>query len=163
MLNAEKHRDQLLKFVEENHDSLFGLDKNSELISCTVSRCNNCQFGFKKSKCVEGYSCSAAKIKWLLSEYKEPVKLTRFEYDILKYLSDNTKHMYIVRDGNGDICLYDAEPKKSENGDWWVGRTVHGGMVMFNKLFQFVQWKDSTPTSIKDVLENCEVVNDADE
>lgn len=68
MLNAEKHRDQLLKFVEENHDSLFGLDKNSEPISCTVSRCNNCQFGFKKSKYVEGYSCSAAKIKWLLSE-----------------------------------------------------------------------------------------------
>lgn len=163
MLNAEKFKAQLLKFVEENHDSLFGLDKNSEPISCTVSRCNNCQFGFKKSKYVEGYSCSAAKIKWLLSEYKEPVKLTRLEYDILKYLSDNTKHMYIVRDGNGDICLYDAEPKKSENGDWWVGRTVHGGMVMFNKLFQFVQWKDSTPTPIKDVLKNCEVVDDAEE
>lgn len=48
MLNAEKHRDQLLKFVEENHDSLFGIDKNSEPISCAVSRCNNCQFGFKK-------------------------------------------------------------------------------------------------------------------
>lgn len=37
------------------------------------------------------------------------------------------------------------------------------GMVMFNKLFQFVQWEDSTPTLIKDVLENCEVVNDAEE
>lgn len=157
MINAEKYKVQLLKFVEENHDSLFGLDKNNEPISCTVSRCNNCQFGFKKSKYVEGYSCSAAKIKWLLSEYKEPVKLTRLESDILEYLSDNTKYMYIVRDGNGDICLYDAEPKKSENGDWWVGRTVHGGMVMFNKLFQFVQWKDSTPTPIKEVLKNCVV------
>lgn len=159
MLNAEKHRDQLLKFVEENHDSLFGLDKNSEPISCTVSRCNNCQFGFKKSKYVEGYSCSAAKIKWLLSEYKEPVKLTRFEYDILKYLSDNTKYMYIVRDGNGNIFLYDEEPQKSESAPWWTGR----GMChtsMFNKLFQFVQWEDSTPTLIKDVLENCEVVED---
>lgn len=159
MLNAEKYRDQLLKFVEENHDSLFGLDKNSEPISCTVSRCNNCQFGFKKNNYIEGYSCSAAKIKWLLSEYREPVKLTRLEYDILEYLSDNTKHMYIVRDGNGNICLYDAEPKKSGNGDWWVGREVHG-MVMFDKLFQFIKWEDSTPTSINDVLKKCEVVED---
>ena len=31
---------------------------------------------------------------------------------------------------------------------------------VFNKLFQFVQWEDSAPTLIKDVLENCEVVED---
>ena len=85
--------------------------------------------------------------------------MSKLEYDILKYLSDNTVHMYIVRDGNGNICLYDAEPKKSGNGDWWVGRGVHG-MVMFDKLFQFIKWEDSTPTPIKEVLENCEVVDD---
>lgn len=162
MLNAEKHRDQLLKFIEENHDSLFGLDKNSEPISCAVSRCNNCQFGFKKNNYIEGYSCSAAKIKWLLSEYREPVKLGKVEYEILKYLSDNTKYMYIVRDGNGDIFLYDEEPQKSESSPWWTGRGMCH-MNMFNKLFQFIKREDSTPTLIKDVLENCEVVNDAEE
>lgn len=162
MLNAEKHRDQLLKFVEENHDSLFGIDKNSEPISCAVSRCNNCQFGFKKNNYIEGYSCSAAKMKWLLSEYKEPVKLSRLEHDILKYLSDNTRHMYIVRDGNGNIFLYDVKPEKSKSAPWWTGRGMCH-MVMFNKLFQFVQWEDLEPTSIQDVLENCEVVEDAEE
>lgn len=156
MLNAEKHRDQLLKFVEENHDSLFGIDKNSEPISCAVSRCNNCQFGFKKNNYIEGYSCSAAKMKWLLSEYKEPVKLSRLEHDILKYLSDNTRHMYITRNKDGKLFLHDTEPKKIKYSDWWEGRGVHG-MVMFNKLFQFVQWEDLEPTSIKDVLENCVV------
>ena len=36
-------------------------------------------------------------------------------------------------------------------------------MVMFDKLFQFIKWEDSTPTPIKEVLENCEVVEDAEE
>ena len=52
--------------------------------------------------------------------------------------------------------------KKSESAPWWTGRGMCH-MSMFNKLFQFVQWEDSTPTPIKDVLENCEVVNDAEE
>lgn len=103
-----------------------------------------------------GEHCSNVKVKWLLSEYKEPIKLSRFEHDILKYLSDNTRHMYIVRDGNGNIFLYDEEPQKSESSPWWTG---HGmcHMKMFNKLFQFVQWEDSEPTSINNVLNNCEV------
>lgn len=107
-----------------------------------------------------GEHCSNVKVKWLLAEYKgPPVKVSKLEYDILKYLSDNTKYMYIVRDGNGNIFLYDEEPQKSESAPWWTGR----GMChtsMFNKLYQFVQWEDSTPTLIKDVLENCEVVED---
>lgn len=157
MINAEKYKDQLLKFVEENHDSLFGLDKNSEPISCAVSRCNNCQFGFKKNNYIEGYSCSAAKIKWLLSEYKEPVKLTKLEYDILKYLVDYTKYLYITRDRCNGLFLYGMEPSKGDG--CWHGKS-YAGIISFNKLFQFVQWEDEEPTSIEDVLKNCEVVED---
>lgn len=158
MLNAEKHRDQLLKFVEENHNSLFGLDKNSEPISCAVSRCNNCQFGFKKSKYVEGYSCSAAKIKWLLSEYKEPVKLTRFEHDVLKHLLEKTQYRFIVRERSGFIYIYKSNPKKEADG--WKSLSLGRELGPFNNLFQFVHWEDSKPTSIEDVLGNCEVIDD---
>lgn len=56
------------------------------------------------------------------------------------------------------VCMMQSQ-KKSGNGDWWVGRGAHG-MVMFDKLFQFIKWEDSTPTPIKEVLENCEVVDD---
>lgn len=132
----------------------FAIDNKNVLRKCVDLKCSECLFG-------EGL-CYFERMKWLLSEHKEPIKVSKLEYDILKYLSDNTVHMYIVRDGNGNICLYDAEPKKSGNGDWWVGCGVHG-MVMFDKLFQFIKWEDSTPTLIKDVLENCEVVNDAEE
>lgn len=158
MLNAEKYKDKLLKFVEENHDSLFGLDKNSEPISCAVSRCNNCQFGFKKSKYVEGYSCSAAKIKWILSEYKEPVKLTRFEHDVLKHLLEKTQYRFIVREKSDNIYIYKRKPKKGL-GAWDISTGMQN-LNIFVNLFPFIKWEDSEPTSIQDVLDKCEVVED---
>ena len=158
MLNAERFKEEINK-----HNNEFGLADNIvNIVDCGTLGCRNCRFSRLNNSDGVIIMCSTRKVKWLLSEYKEPVKLTRFEYDILKYLSDNTKHMYIVRDGNGNICLYDAEPKKSGNGDWWVGRGVHG-MVMFDKLFQFIKWEDEEPRAIKDILESCEVVNDAEE
>lgn len=160
MINAEKYKAQLLKFVEENHDSLFGLDKNNEPISCTVSRCNNCQFGFKKNNYIEGYSCSAAKIKWLLSEYKEPVKLSRLEYEILK-LAINKSCEYIARDSDGQLFVFMEKPHKGES--FWKTDGYYYLLEMFSVLFQFIKWEDSTPTPIKDVLKNCEVVEDAEE
>lgn len=154
MLNAERFKKEIL----ENSNAVFdfSMSKDKHTIKKCLGVCDDCFFH------EAGDHCSNIKVKWLLSEYKEPIKLSRLEHDILKYLSDNTVHMYIVIDGNGNISLYDAEPKKSGNGDWWVGRGVHG-MVMFDKLFQFIKWEDSTPTPIKDVLDNCEVVNDAEE
>ena len=148
MLNAERFKKEIL----ENSNAVFdfSMSKDKHTIKKCLGVCDDCFFH------EAGDHCSNIKVKWLLSEYKEPIKLSRLEHDILKYLSDNTVHMYIVRDGNGNICLYDAEPKKSENGDWWVGRGVHG-MVMFDKLFQFIQWEDEEPTSIEEVLGNCEV------
>lgn len=152
MLNAERFKEEINK-----HNNEFGLADN--IVDCGTLGCRNCRFSRLNNSDGVVIMCSTRKVKWLLSEYKEPVKLTRFEYDILKYLSDNTKHMYIVRDGNGNIFLYDEEPQKSESSPWWTGRGMYH-MKMFNKLFQFVQWEDSTPTLIKDVLENCEVVED---
>lgn len=159
MLNAENHRDQLLKFVEENHDSLFGLDKNSEPISCAVSRCNNCQFGFKKNNYIEGYSCSAAKMKWLLSEYKEPVKLTRLEYLLLKLFYEKD-FRYLTRSTGGFLYINKGNnPPKKKDGMWFNCESY----ITFNvidDLFQFVQWSDEEPTSIQEVLNNCEVIDD---
>lgn len=160
MLNAERFRNELLEILSENR--YIEVDKYDRKIrKCTGNNCPKCMFGI--TALGKGRdSCSIAAMLWLLSEYKEPIKLTRLEYDILKYLSDNTKHMYIVRNKDGKLCIFDFEPVKNKVNDWWSGRYMYG-MVMFNKLFQFVQWEDSTPTLIKDVLENCEVVNDAEE
>lgn len=157
MINAEKYKDRILEVASNN--KVFGLDtKTNKIDNCSSMNCRDClfyTFGTISEHDVN-------RIKWLISEYKEPVKLSRLEHDILKYLSDNTRHMYIVRDGNGNIFLYDVKPEKSKSAPWWTGRGMCH-MVMFNKLFQFVQWEDLEPTSIQDVLENCEVVEDAEE
>lgn len=155
MLNAERFKEEINK-----HNNEFGLADN--IVDCRTLGCRNCRFSRLNNSDGVIIMCSTRKVKWLLSEYKEPIKLTRLEYDILKYLSDNTKHMYIVRNKDGKLFIFDFEPVKNKVNDWWSGRYMYG-MVMFNKLFQFVQWEDSTPTLIKDVLENCEVVNDAEE
>lgn len=150
MINAEKFKKEIRAMTDESTTFAFKADDPTVIRKCNDLDCHECLFNCGK--------CFLERMRWIISEYKEPIKLSRLEYDILKYLSDNTRHMYIVRDGNGNICLYDAEPKKSENGDWWVGREVHG-MVMFDKLFQFVQWEDSEPRSIKKVLDNCGMVD----
>lgn len=157
MLNAEKYKKELLDITEGGYYFAVSKDRQNTAISCAGFKCANCIFD-EGNDC----GCNFPRMKWLLSEYKEPIKLTRLEYDILKYLSDNTKHMYIVRNKDGKLCIFDFEPVKNKVNDWWSGRYMYG-MVMFNKLFQFVQWENSTPTLIKDVLENCEVVNDAEE
>lgn len=155
MLNAERFKEEINK-----HNNEFGLADN--IVDCGTLGCRNCRFSRLNNSDGVIIMCSTRKVKWLLSEYKEPIKLTRLEYDILKYLSDNTKHMYIVRNKDGKLCIFDFEPVKNKVNDWWSGRYMYG-MVMFNKLFQFVRWEDSTPTPIKEVLENCEVVEDAEE
>lgn len=152
MINAEKHKNELRTLFKLNKLQDCALRKdNGSFGSCYNIFCKNCMFNDKEG-------CTYARIKWMLSEYKEPIKLSKLEHDILKYLSDNTRHMYIVRNKSGDIYLYDLEPEKSRSGNWWEGRGVHV-MVMFNKLFQFVQWEDTEPRSIKEILKNCVVVN----
>lgn len=105
MLNAERFKEEINK-----HNNEFGLADN--IVDCGTLGCRNCRFSRLNNSDGVIIMCSTRKVKWLLSEYKEPIKLTRLEYDILKYLSDNTKHMYIVRNKDGKLCIFDFEPVK---------------------------------------------------
>ena len=152
MLNAEKYRDKLLKFIEKRDAGSFTFSKGEEgkFWQCGGRCCSECGMSKERS------NCTVARLKWLLSEYKEPIKLTKLEYDILKHLSDNTKYLYITRDRCNGLFLYGMEPTKGDG--YWNGK-YYAGMSAFNKLFQFIQWEDEEPTSIKDVLKNCVVEN----
>lgn len=150
MINAEKYRDKILAVINNHEHFALKADNPTVIIKCKeLEQCRGCLF--------DDGMCSSSQTRWLLSEYKDPIKLNKLEYDILKYLSDNTKHMYITRNQNGNIYVFDFEPTKDKYYNCWSSRGMHG-MVMFNNLFQFVQWKDSKPTSIQEVLNNCEVV-----
>lgn len=153
MINAEKYRDKLLKFIEKGDVWSFTFSKGEEgkFWQCGSRCCSECGMSKERS------NCTLERLKWLLSEYKEPIKLTKLEYDILKYISDNTKYLYITRDRCDGLFLYGMEPSKGDG--CWNGKS-YASMTAFNKLFQFVQWEDSEPTSIEDVLKNCEVIED---
>ena len=72
--------------------------------------------------------------EFLLSEYKEPIKLTQFEYDIINYHGKLSKF--------NDICIL---------------------MAMKNKgHFKHMNSVEKCSMTIKEILENCEVVENVD-
>lgn len=149
MLNAEKFKKEIKAITDKDNDFAIMADNPTVIEICNESvRCRSCLF--YKGK------CNVNRMRWLLSEYTEPIKLTKLEYDILKHLSDNTKYLYITRDRCNGLFLYGMEPTKGDGH--WNGK-YYAGMSAFNKLFQFIQWEDEKPTSIKEVLENCAVEN----
>lgn len=102
-------------------------------------------------------SCSIAAMLWLLSEYKEPIKLTRTEYSLLRHVY-KLNYKYIARDKNGDISVYLDEPDKDILTEFWHGKEYE--ITLFNNLFPFIKWEDKEPILIKGVLNNCEVIED---
>ena len=159
MLNAEKFKDELLEILSENR--YIEVDKYDRKIrKCTGNNCPKCMFGI--TALGKGRdSCSIAAMLWLLSEYKEPVKLTRLEYEILKWLIDKD-YKYIARDSGSGLYVYYEQPPKKDR-IWGSATGDHFSICDFRDLFHFVKWEDSTPTSIQEVLDNCEVIEDAEE
>lgn len=154
MLNAEKFRKEILENSNVVFD--FSMSKDKHAIKKCLGVCEDCFFHDL------GDHCSNIKVKWLLSEYKEPIKLSRLEHEFLKFI-DNEGYKYIARDNCGGVLFrYQKKPTKNIYGKWGKGE-ICSDLRMFNDLFQFVKWEDSKPTLIEDVLNNCEVVNDAKE
>lgn len=152
MLNAEKHKEEILKITEEGYNFAVSKDRQN-IVRCTVDfTCENCIFGEESDCCY-----SLARMKWLLSEYKEPIKLTRLEFEILKWL-DKGGYKFIVRSPSDNLMAHDSIPKKVLNG--WISENRYKTLTSFYELFQFIQWHDKEPTSIQDVLRNCEVADD---
>ena len=150
MINAEKFKKEILAMMDKN--DRFAIDNKNVLRKCVDLKCSECLFG-------EGL-CYFERMKWLLSEYKEPVKLTKLEYELLKFW-DSKKYKYIARDSSDTVYVYREKPSKKF--ELWGSIYEHCVEQEFDKLFLFVKWEDEEPTSIKEVLNNCEVVNDAEE
>lgn len=91
----------------------------------------------------------------LLEEYKEPIKLTQFEYEYLKF-AKAVGYNFIARDENGGLFLYSIKPWKGEIT--WKYR--NSNILIFTKMFNFVRWQDEEPYNIDEVLSNCEVIED---
>lgn len=155
MINAEKFKDELRTIIDSNKLNDCAFRKNNKTFcECSDTFCENCIFDNRKG-------CQYGRIKWMLSEYREGIVLSKLEYANLKYIFNRTKYRYIARSKLGEIFIYENEPKKSGD-DWSIH--LNGGrftnIAILNKKFKFIKWSDLTATSIKDILSDCEVIDD---
>lgn len=151
MLNAERFKKEILEKSNVVFD--FSISKDRHTIEKCLGVCDNCIF------CNMGEHCSNVKVKWLLAEYKgPPVKVSKLEYDILKWIKENTQFEYIVRNEIGHLFASSGKPAKQQYV--WTYRERTHELSIFDKLFKFVKCEDEKPTLIQSILENCEVVDD---
>ena len=152
MLNAEKYKDELKELNDADKLWCSGFDEyNMTFDSCINLKCEKCAFSGRGG-------CRKARYNWLLSEYKKPIILTELEYNILKFIADNTKYMYIARDKSCFLGVYHNKPDKLNNS--WGCYYTTGNLNVFNELFQFVKFEDEEPYSINDILKNCRMISD---
>lgn len=156
MLNAEKFKKEILDIAERGYCFAVSKDRQNIARSCDDLKCEDCIFN-EGDDC----SCNFPRMKWLLSEYRELIKLSKLEYDILKWIKENTQFEYIVRNEIGHLFASSEKPTKQQYV--WTYRERNHELSIFDKLFKFVKCEDAEPTPIKDVLKNCEVVEDAEE
>lgn len=148
MLNAERFKKEILEKSNVVFD--FSISKDRHTIEKCLGVCDNCIF------CNIGEHCSNVKVKWLLLEYKEPIKLSKLEYDILKWIKENTQFEYIVRNEIGHLFASSEKPTKQQYV--WTYRERNHELSIFDKLFKFVKCEDEEPIVIADILNNCEVI-----
>ena len=126
----------------------FTIKKDNKCADCRKTNCNECRFNDKDA------NCGQRRAEWLYEEFKEPIRLTCLEYELLKYFS--YEHKYISRDIDDKLYIYVKKPTKTS----MVWRTDNKFVRFdtFKNLFQFIKWSDEEPTLIRDVLGNCIVI-----
>lgn len=148
MLKIEKIKDEI-----KNFDTNVNVDK---VLSCWLHRITtNSNSNNNICGVVTCSECLRLSLMNLLEEYKEPIKLTRFEYEYLKVAKENG-YNFIARDNDGCVFLYRNIPWKDELSWDYSGKF----MIVFEELFKFVKWADEEPYLIDEILANCEAIED---
>lgn len=147
MLKIEKIKDEI-----RNFDTNVNVDK---VLSCWLHRITTNSNGNNICGVVTCSECLRLSLMGLLEEYKEPIKLTKFEYEYLK-VAKKEGFNFIARDNDGCVFLYKNIPWKDELSWDYSGKFI----MAFAELFKFVQWKDEESWEIDAILNNCEVMKD---
>ena len=147
MLKIEKIKEEILNYKSNNDERLYcylgRLSTNSDYST-------NCYR--KNMECSE---CLRLSLLDLLEEYKEPIKLTKFEYEYLK-VAKKEGFNFIARDKSNRLYGFEKQPTKGNAT--WGSRGDYVGM--FKSTFSFVKWEDEEPYNIDEILSNCEVIED---
>ena len=126
MTNLERYKDEFVCMLKKNKITLcscFEVLNNHD-------DCDTCPYDVEN--CVEEGCCNYRKfIDWLLEEHKEPIKLKRWEYDLLK-------------------CYQETK----DNGEFVNHYTLKE--MQYKGHFQDVDYN----LTIEEILDNCEVIEE---
>ena len=143
--------------IEKINKEIKNYDTNNNVyLGCYLSRIatnqnynDNCyRIGIDCSECLR------LSLLELLEEYKKLVKLSKFEYEYLKFAKENG-YNFIARDNDGCVFLYRNIPWKDELSWDYSGKFI----IAFAELFKFVKWEDEYPWDIDEILNNCTIVS----
>lgn len=146
--------------IEEYKKEIKNFDSERKNMGCYLSHLLNTNNHDNNHDYCYNIGCSTClknSLLELMKEYKEPIKLTPFEFEILKY-AKSLECNFMARDKNKSLYSYNSKPLKREvtwgnEGNKWT-------KLFFNDLFNFVKWEDEEPWEIEEILSNCEVVED---
>lgn len=145
MLKIEKIKDEI-----KNHDT-----NSDDYLECWLHQITT-NLHDNKNSC-SSFTCSEClrlSLMELLEEYKEPIKLTQFEYEYLK-VAKKEGFNFIARDKSNTLYGFEKQPTKRDLM-WGSG----GDCVrMFESIFKFVQWENEEPWEIDEILNNCTIVS----
>ena len=125
MTNLERYKDEFVHMLNKNKITLCSF---FEVLN-NYDDCDTCPYGFESGE-KEGWCNYRKFIDWLLEEHKEPIKLKRWEYDLLK--------------------CYQETKDNEEFGDHYTLKEMQ-----YKGHFQDVDYN----LTIEEILDNCEVVD----
>lgn len=154
MKNKEKYVKEIVDIVCE--DVSFGVDKRTgSPASCRELHCGKCLLNEMNPR-----ACYNSRKEWADSEYVERLVISKRDKAFLEYLREEYK--FIARDENGELFIYETQPKKV-NACWnSVGLISERYLYVnrnFNVDFPMIKWSDEEPWTIED-LKKLEVVDE---
>lgn len=148
MLKIEKIKEKIKNFDTE---------KCGEDLNCYLSRIaanQNYSVDCYRESDLDCSECLRLSLLELLEEYKETVKLSKFEYEYLK-VAKKEGFNFIARDKSNRLYGFKKQPTK-DNATWGSRGDYVG---MFKSTFSFVKWEDEEPYNIDEILNNCTIVS----
>ena len=139
MVNAEYYREEV-----EKADYAFGI-VGGKVTSCRDADCGECAFSGDPLM-----GCSLKAVKWLMSDTRESIVLTKKEKQFAGEICDG----FLARDSDGTLYWYQQKPKKAES-EWkgsicYADTAIYPGILRRN-IFPFIQWKDEEPWSVEEL------------
>ena len=156
MKNFEKWEKEIKEIVNSNKPIAV---VNNKPCVCDP-QCSQCRFN-KNNGDMRG--CIVKGFEWLYEEYKESkeyIKLTRLDYELLKFLQKQGAR-YISRDKKGALNVTKNKPER-DNGTWIAAGEFEYCTGYFKGLLSFVKSEYIAPVPIQNILDNCEVVENVD-